>query len=209
MRRGETGQWGVLSPWLFDLCGLGTRVESAGVGWSWGVFADARARWMAAADGAVVVWLARAEGRFGLPSWLLFFLDLWTRRAGPAMAGVWRWGWDEREGEGSREDMGEFVCECVAVGRGGAPLDERSEVWAGVIGFVVAPVAPGVFAAGGALSSAADAGSAVSGRPVTERKPSSWSVMVGSGSAWGHCKVLGVGAGAVEVAVEQWAVRCH
>lgn len=199
MRRGETGQWGVLSPELLDLCGLGTRVESAcGGGWSCGVFADARARWMAAADGVVLVWLERPVGRFGLTSWLLFFLDLWTRRAGPAMAGVWRWRCGGRDGEVSRDDMGEFACEGGADGVfccGSGPLEALGVWWAGVIGFVVAPVAPAGRAAAGPQSSAAGAGSAVSGRPVTERKPSSWSVMMGGACAWGHGKVLADGSG--------------
>lgn len=150
---------------------------------------------MAAADGVVLVWLLRPEGRCGLTSWPLFFLDLWTRRAGPAMAGVWRWGCGGREGEGSRDDMGEFVCELVAdagswceCGCGCGPLEAVREVWAGVIGFVVAPVTPGGRATEGEPSSAVDAGSAVSDRPVTERKPSSWSVMMGC--AWGHCRVV-------------------
>ncbi len=54
LMRGETGQWGVLSPETMaegDFKGRGARPESeVAVGGSWGMLAEERARWMAAAD---------------------------------------------------------------------------------------------------------------------------------------------------------------
>jgi hypothetical protein len=57
--RGVVGQWGVLSPELVpdvDLSGLGTLEGSCvAAGGSWGMFAEDSARWMAAAEGTVLL----------------------------------------------------------------------------------------------------------------------------------------------------------
>lgn len=74
---GEMGQWGVLSPELeveVILEGLGTREESWVVefaGGSCGMVVLDRARWMAAAEGTVVLGPARVEPLLGLTSLLL------------------------------------------------------------------------------------------------------------------------------------------
>lgn len=75
LRRGEMGQWGVLSPELelvVPLTGRGALIESAGaVGGSSGMLVADRARWMAAAEGVLVLKAARLAALLGLTSVLL------------------------------------------------------------------------------------------------------------------------------------------
>lgn len=76
LRRGDTGQWGVVSPEFVPdagFCGRGT-LEGSGtaMGGSWGVLAVDKARWMAAAEGTVLPEPAKLAPRLGLTSVLLF-----------------------------------------------------------------------------------------------------------------------------------------
>lgn len=108
--RGETGQWGVVSPELgagvlFE--GLGTLEGSwDGAGCSWGMFAEDRARCMAAAEGTVVLEPARPGPLFGLTSVLLFFERSPGLACDPDGPVVRRGG---RAGEVSREESGELA----------------------------------------------------------------------------------------------------
>lgn len=198
LSRGETGQCGVLSPELdpeVDLEGLGTREASwfdEAAGGSWGMFADERARWMAAAEGTVVLGPARPGPRLGLASLLLLRegrADLDWVSASCVLRCEWR------AGDELREDMGELVAD-----RGPDTSSERAAllVWlrmgagtpsegvavgawfaaaAGAVGVGVVEV--GVVLVDADVDVDADAGSAVSGEPVRERKEPS--VML----AWG------------------------
>jgi hypothetical protein len=133
-RRGETGQWGVVSPEFVPdagFCGRET-LEGSGtaMGGSWGVLAVDRARWMAAAEGTVLPEAAKLAPRLGLTS-VLFCRE---RRPDFVMEPVlpmpgWRGG--GRAGELSREESGEAGFEGAAErfsGRDPARTWER--IWA-------------------------------------------------------------------------------
>jgi hypothetical protein len=190
LMRGETGQWGVLSPEIMadgDFRGRGALTESeAKVGGSWGMLVDERARCMAAAErpGELVL-----GPRLGLTSVLLLRerrADCDCERAlGPGGAVVVRCRL--RAGEASRELMAELAGD-------GEPdtLSERSRArdWRCIEGICVA----GVLCVCGACTTEAwlevefsrdeaavvgvgvvdddDAGSALSCTPVMLRKPS-------------------------------------
>jgi hypothetical protein len=106
-KRGETGQWGVVSPELvpeLPFVGRGTREGSCGdAGESWGTMVPESARWMAAAEGTVAPAPARLGPLFGLTSVLL----LRERRPDLGLGPGWRCDW--RLGDVSRDDIGEFV----------------------------------------------------------------------------------------------------
>lgn len=199
LRRGEMGQWGVLSPELDPeaaLTGLGTREGSCdnAAGASWGMFADDRARWMAAAEGTVAGGPGRLGPLFGLTSVLLLRDRRPALGSGPDTA--LRAG--GRDGEVSREDNGEAAVD-------GEPdtLSERAplSVWdrSGADPDALSAAAGACADAGAGAFEAAAAGvvvvgevlegSADSAAPVTERKPepaSVSSVIAGDDSAWGR-----------------------
>lgn len=85
-----------------DLEGRGTLEGSCEVeaGCSWGMEAEERARWIAAADGIVVLGPGRLGPRLGLAS------ELFRERApvGGAVDAVF-WRWDGRAGEDSRLEL--------------------------------------------------------------------------------------------------------
>jgi hypothetical protein len=108
-KRGEMGQWGVLSPELDPddpFTGRGSRGASCvDVGGSGGVLAEDSARWMAAAEGMVALEPAKLGPLLGLTSVLLLrdrSPDLGSATGGPG------WRCDGRVGDVSREDMGEL-----------------------------------------------------------------------------------------------------
>lgn len=90
-----------------DFKGRGTRAGSCvDAGGRLGIFADDRARCMAAAEGTVVLEPARLGPLLGLTSVLLLRERSVDLGRGPD-GGCWRWG--GRAGDVSREDMGEFA----------------------------------------------------------------------------------------------------
>lgn len=108
--RGEMGQWGVVSPELDPddaFRGRGTLEGSwDDAGGSWGMLAEDSARWMAAAEGTVVLGPARLGPLFGETSVLLL------RERRPDLGRVPEepaWRCDGRAGEVSREDCGELA----------------------------------------------------------------------------------------------------
>lgn len=109
-KRGEMGQWGVVSPEFVPdagFKGLGTLEGSCvDAGGNCGMFADDRARWMAAAEGTVVLGPARLGPLFGLTSVLLLRERRPGLETGAVDAGVRCGG---RAGEVSREESGEFA----------------------------------------------------------------------------------------------------
>ncbi len=167
LRRGERGQWGVVSPEFdFDdgLEGRGARTVSVDdVGVSSGMLVDDRARWTAGA-----VELDRLDRRLGLASALL----LRERKPGLTFApeGV-ALRCCGRAGEASRDDSGEGEAatpkggRCVASGwwRMGADMS-----WA-------------VLLVGSSQAGVDVAGSALSATPVKDWKPSSASAVVDAG----------------------------
>lgn len=113
--RGDTGQWGVLSPELVpevDFSGRGT-LDGSCLSWveagaSGGVVAEFSARWMAAAEGTEALEPALTGPLLGLAS-LLFLRERSPDLGSGPEAACWRWG--GRAGDVSREDKGEFAAE--------------------------------------------------------------------------------------------------
>jgi hypothetical protein len=130
LKRGEMGQWGVVSPELgFEgvlVDDLGTRCEEScgAAGGSEGMLVDDRARWMEAAEGMVVPDPARLGPRLGLPSVLLLRdsrPDLGRTPDEPVLLLVlllWLLVWRirGRAGECSRDDSGDGFFDSMSVG---------------------------------------------------------------------------------------------
>ena len=166
--------------------GLGTREGSwvEATGGSCGMLVDERARWMAAAEGMVELGPAVLEPRLGLASLLLLRearVDLGCVSAG------WVLRCEGRAGDELREDMGELAADCVPdrVSER-APLVDGWRMGAAALSAGVG-AAEGVAAEGVGVGvgvgvaldvgvvldeAGAEAGSAVSGEPVSERNES-------------------------------------
>jgi hypothetical protein len=175
------------------------------------VFADDRARWMAAAEGIVALGAGKLGPLFGLTSVLLLRDRRPDLGSGPDVA--LRTG--GRAGEVSREDSGEAVVDgepdtlseraplsvWERMGAGPDALSAAAGVDAGVDAGAGAFVVVGVVEVeveGEAVVLAA--GSADSAAPVRERKPGSVpasSVIVGDGCAWGRGPACAYCAGVV------------